>query len=101
MCDCSQVDVNMHDTTVVALVLRMQAGVVEQLEHQVICGQDVCDQVLDSVGAGNLSEPPKHNGSYSAQVIVVGHDDSELRGFRSTADHVARVADHPSQFAGA
>ena len=29
----SQFDVQVHDTTVIALVLRMQAGVVEHIEH--------------------------------------------------------------------
>jgi hypothetical protein len=57
--ESSQVDVKVHDATVIALVLRMQAGVVEHLEHQVIRGQDVCDQVPESVGAGNVCEPPK------------------------------------------
>ena len=99
--ELSQIDVQVHDTTVIALVLRMQAGVVEHIEHQVIRGQDVRDQVLDSVGAGNVSEPPKQNGSYSAQVIVVGHDDRDLRGGRSTADHVACDADQRSGFEGA
>ena len=97
----SQIDVKVHDTTVIVRVLRMQAGVVQHLEYQVIRGQDVCDQVPDSVGVGNVSEPPKQNGSYSAQVIVVGHDDSDLRGCRSTADHVARDADQCSGFEGA
>jgi len=52
------------------------------LNIKVIRGQDVCDQVLDSVDAGDVSEPPKQNGSYSAQVIVVCHNDSDLRGCR-------------------
>jgi hypothetical protein len=47
-----------------------------------------------------VSEPPKQNGSYSAQVIVVGHDDSDLRGCGSTADHVARDADQRPGFEG-
>jgi hypothetical protein len=73
--DWGQVDVKVHNTTVVALVLRRQAGIVEQLEHQVICSQDVCGHVLNSRIAGNLCEPLKRNVSYSGQVIVVGHDD--------------------------
>jgi hypothetical protein len=68
----AQIDVQVHDPVVEPFVLRMQAGVVEHLEHKMIRNQDVRDQVLNSLIAGNLCEPPKQNGSYSAQVIV--HD---------------------------
>jgi hypothetical protein len=56
-CDCGQVDVEVHDTTVVALMLRMQACIVEQFEHQVIRHQHVSNEVLNSVVTGNLCEP--------------------------------------------
>jgi hypothetical protein len=79
----------------------MQAGIVEHFEHQVIRGQDVCDQVLNSVMASNLCEPPKQGGSYSAQVIFVGDDNSDVGGCRFSAQSVVRDADQRSGFEGA
>jgi hypothetical protein len=64
----SQIDVQVHDPVVEPFVLRVRAGVVEHLEHKMIRSQDVCDQVLNSLIATNLCEPPKQNGSHSAQV---------------------------------
>ena len=90
----------MHDTSVIALVVRTQAGVVEHFEHQVIGRQDVCDQVPNSVMAGDLCEPPKQSGSYSAQVVFVGDDNRDIRGRRLTAHHVVRDADQRSGFEG-
>jgi hypothetical protein len=57
------------NASVEPLVLRMQAGVVEQLEHQMIRNENVCDQVLNSLNTGNPREAPKQSGFYSAQVV--------------------------------
>ena len=71
------------NASVEPLVLRMRAGVVEHLEHQMIRNENVCDQVLNSLNTGNPREAPKQSGFYSAQVVRLSISFVALRTGRS------------------